>query len=73
MTLTTTESAELLGVSERRVRQLVAEGKLEPIGTEWTSRRGRAPMVFRLADVAELEHRTRRRSLATLAAQWRGA
>lgn len=74
VTDTTAEVAEILGVSERRVRQLARSGTLTPIGTEYLDARGRPSLVFRHDEVAEYEHRVRRDGgrIATLAAFWRG-
>lgn len=67
MTITTTEVAEMLGVTESRVRQLVMSGELTP-----TVRNSR-PLTFIEADVVEYELATRRdrERVARLAERWR--
>ena len=67
MTLTTAEVADLIGVSEGRVRQLVMAGELVPLV------RGSRPLTF--AEIAvvewEFEHRRDNGRLSRLAAEWR--
>lgn len=69
MILTTEQAAAELGVSSRRVTQLVEQGKLEPC------RRGAKPMRFRLDVVIEYAHRSmpkaKRDTLAALSDEWR--
>lgn len=69
MTLTTSEVADMLRVSESRVRQLVMAGDLDPLV------RGARPLTFDEAAVVEYEHRTRRNAdqIRQLAASWRGS
>ncbi len=67
MTITTTDAAELLGVSESRVRHMAREGKLTPLNP------GSRPLAFREAEVVEWEyqHRRGKAGLARLAERWR--
>lgn len=67
MTLTTREVADLLGVSESRVRHMVREGKIAPLVL------GSRPLTFRESDVVEyeLEHRRDGEHVARLAETWR--
>lgn len=71
--VTTAEAAELLGVTERRVRQMAKDGTLTPIEIKMRNEKGRPPLLFKLADVAELEHRRRKDGgrIARLAENWR--
>lgn len=66
MTITTAEVAEMLGVTEGRVRQLVIAGELTP------ALRGR-PMLFRESEVVEyeLDHRREKVRISRLAQAWR--
>lgn len=65
--MTTAAVAAFLGVSEPRVRNMVREGKLNPLVP------GSRPLTFREADVVEYElaHRRDRERVSRLAAEWR--
>lgn len=67
VTITTTEVADILGVSTTRVRRMVMDGKLHPLVP------GARPLTFREADVVEYElaHRKNRNHISRLAKQWR--
>lgn len=67
MTITTAEVAEMLGVTEGRVRQLVIAGDLTP------AVRGARPMLFRESEVIEyeLDHRREKVRISRLAQAWR--